>query len=208
LRTRRSTAAARRWAEPYLVMGQYSVVDASRQPAGAESAWAYTHVPQSITADEAGVVTGSWDEADEAAMCERVEHRIERLAPGFRDLIIERHVFTPRTIEQADRNLVGGAVNGGTAQLHQQLVFRPMAGMRRYSTPVADLFLASASAHPGGGVHGACGANAAAAALSLRRRVPRALASRRASIADPSNGGSQAQKEDGERHRNHDHNAR
>src|SRR3954447_12317419 len=166
-------------AEPYLVIGQYSMVDASRQPAGAESAWAYTHVPQTITADQAGVVTGSWDEADEAAMCERVEHRIERLAPGFRDLIMARHVFTPRTIEQADRKLVGGAVNGGTAQLHQQLVFRPMAGVRRYSTPVTDLFLASASAHPGGGVHGACGANAAALALSLRRRVGRAVASRR-----------------------------
>jgi phytoene dehydrogenase-like protein len=162
-------------AEPYLVMGQYSMVDPTRQPAGAESAWAYTHVPQRITADEAGVVTGSWDAADEQAMYERVEERIERLAPGFGDLVIERHVFTPRTIEQADRNLVGGAVNGGTAQLHQQLVFRPVAGVRRYATPVADLFLASASAHPGGGVHGACGANAAAAALSLRRRVRRAV---------------------------------
>jgi phytoene dehydrogenase-like protein len=150
-------------------------VDATRQPAGGESAWAYTHVPQRIAGDEAGVVTGSWDEPDERAMCERIEERIERLAPGFRDLIIERHVFTPRTIEQADRNLVGGAVNGGTAQLHQQLVFRPVAGLRRYATPVADLFLASASAHPGGGVHGACGANAAAAALSVRRRVGRTV---------------------------------
>jgi len=195
-------------AEPYLVMGQYSMVDATRQPAGAESAWAYTHVPQTITADEAGVVTGSWDDADESAMCERVEHRIERLAPGFRDLIIERHVFTPRTIEQADRNLVGGAVNGGTAQLHQQFVFRPMAGVRRYSTPVADLFLASASAHPGGGVHGACGANAAAAALSLRRRLRRAIESRGASITDSGNGGGQAQKEHAERHQNHEYDAR
>ena len=184
------------------------MVDASRQPPGAESAWAYTHVPQTINDDEAGVVTGSWDEADASAMCERVEHRIERLAPGFRDLIIERHVFTPRTIEQADRNLVGGAVNGGTAQLHQQFVFRPMVGVRRYATPVADLFLASASAHPGGGVHGACGANAAAAALSLRRRVGRAVASRRASITDSSDGGRQPQDEHGERPRNHDHNAR
>ncbi len=180
-RSSATMATGRVPAEPYLVMGQYSMVDASRQPAGAESAWAYTHVPQRIAGDEAGVVTGSWDEADERAMCERVEQRIERLAPGFGDLIIERHVFTPRTIEQADRNLVGGAVNGGTAQLHQQLVFRPMAGLRRYSTPVADLFLASASAHPGGGVHGACGANAAAAALSVRRRLRRAVDRRLAS---------------------------
>jgi phytoene dehydrogenase-like protein len=168
-------------AAPYLVMGQYSMVDPTRQPVGAESAWAYTHVPQRIRADEAGVVTGSWDEADERAMYERIEQRIERLAPGFHDLIIQRHVFTPRTIEQANRNLVGGAVNGGTAQLHQQLVFRPTPGIRRYSTPVADLFLASASAHPGGGVHGACGANAAAAALSPRRRIQRAVKNRLAS---------------------------
>jgi phytoene dehydrogenase-like protein len=169
-------------AAPYLVMGQYSMVDATRQPAGAESAWAYTHVPQKITDDEAGVVTGNWDDADERAMCDRIEQRVEQLAPGFRDLIIQRHVFTPRTIEQADQDLVGGAVNGGTAQLHQQLVFRPVAGVRRYSTPVTDLFLASASAHPGGGVHGACGANAATAALSRRRRIRRAIEHR---LANP-----------------------
>jgi phytoene dehydrogenase-like protein len=184
------------------------MTDPTRQPAGAETAWAYTHLPQRIRGDELGRISGRWDAADTDAIAERVEARIERLAPGFCDLIEARHVFTPRSMEATNRNLVGGAVNGGTAQLHQQFVFRPMAGVRRYATPVVDLFLASASAHPGGGVHGACGANAASAALSLRRRVGRAIASRRASIADPGDGGSQAQKEHGERHRNHDHNAR
>jgi phytoene dehydrogenase-like protein len=72
-----------------------------------------------------------------------------------------------------DRNLDTGAINGGTTALHQQLVFRPVPGTGRAETPVAGLFLASAGAHPGGGVHGAPGANAARAAL--RRRLPPGL---------------------------------
>ena len=72
----------------------------------------------------------------------------------------------PRELEARDANLVGGAINGGTAQLHQQLVFRPVPGLGRARTPVRGLYLGSASAHPGGGVHGACGANAADAALA------------------------------------------
>ena len=75
----------------------------------------------------------------------------------------------PRELEAQDANLVGGAVNGGTAQLHQQLVFRPMPGLGRPETPVRGLYLASASAHPGGGVHGAPGAIAARALLARRR---------------------------------------
>ena len=81
----------------------------------------------------------------------------------------------PHELEARNANLVGGAINGGTAQLHQQLVFRPVPGWGRAETPIAGLYLGSASAHPGGGVHGAPGMNAARAALfhdrlpSLRR---------------------------------------
>ena len=68
----------------------------------------------------------------------------------------------------------GGAINGGTTAMHQQLVFRPLPGTGRPETPVPGLYLASAGAHPGGGVHGAPGANAARAAL--RRNRPPGLA--------------------------------
>ena len=73
-------------------------------------------------------------------------------------------------LERRDANLVGGAVAGGTAALHQQLIFRPVPGLGRAGTPIGGLYLASASAHPGGGVHGARGANAARAALWAARR--------------------------------------
>jgi phytoene dehydrogenase-like protein len=161
-------------ADPYLVLGQYGSFDASRAPAGKETAWAYTHVPQKITGDARGELTGSWDERESAAFADRVEEQVEQLAPGFRSLIRGRHVFTPRTLEEANRNLVNGALNGGTAQIQQQLVFRPTPSLARPETPVDGLFLGSSSAHPGGGVHGGPGANAAAAALaagnSLRLR--------------------------------------
>ena len=60
-----------------------------------------------------------------------------------------------------DENLVGGDLGGGSARIDQQLFFRPLFPYFRYRTPVRGVYLASASAHPGGGVHGACGYNAA-----------------------------------------------
>jgi phytoene dehydrogenase-like protein len=93
-----------------------------------------------------------------------VEAQLERFAPGFRDLIIARTVTAPPQLEGHNASLVGGAINGGTTAPHQQLMFRPTPALGRPETPIAGLYLASSSAHPGGGVHGACGANAARAA--------------------------------------------
>jgi phytoene dehydrogenase-like protein len=151
---------------PFVVMGQYAAFDPTRQPPGRETAWGYTHVPQRVRGDAGGdALTGRWDARETDAFVARIEAEIERRAPGFRALIRRRHVFTPPTLEAANANLSGGAVNAGTAQIHQQVVFRPVPGMARPETPVRGLYLAGASAHPGGGVHGAAGANAARAAL-------------------------------------------
>lgn len=156
---------------PFVLLGQPAVADPTRQPGGKASAWGYTHVPRHIRGDAGDDgITGAWDAREAAVIADRIEGEIERLAPGFRSLIRGRHVFTPLGLEAADANLVGGATNGGTAQLHQQLVFRPSPGLGRAETPVAGLFLGSSSAHPGGGVHGACGANAARAAIWAERR--------------------------------------
>jgi phytoene dehydrogenase-like protein len=146
-----------------------TTTDPSRSPAGTESAWAYTHVPQRIDADlGAGAITGRWDTRETEAMADRLENQVERFAPGFRTRITARRILTPHTLQSMDENLVGGAVNGGTTAVHQQLFFRPVPGAGRPETPVQNLYLASAAAHPGGGVHGACGANAARAALRAR----------------------------------------
>jgi phytoene dehydrogenase-like protein len=122
-----------------------------------------------------GSIKGLWDRSDLDALADRVEERIERHAPGFRSRISSRHVLGPSGLQNHDSNLAWGAINGGTAALHQQLVFRPVLGLGRSETPVSGLYLASSSAHPGGGVHGACGANAARAALAAGRPLHRLL---------------------------------
>lgn len=136
----------------FALVGQMSTADPTRSPAGTESAWAYTHLPRGATGPAAT-----------SATVERIEATLETYAPGFGARVRHRMVQTPDDLQNANRNLFRGAVNGGTAQLHQQLVLRPVLG--RPETPVRGLYLAGASAHPGGGVHGACGWIAARSAL-------------------------------------------
>ena len=154
---------------PYLVLGQMTTADPSRSPAGTESAWVYTHLPRTA--------------AYVADVVRRVEAEVERHAPGFRDLVVARHVAGPDDLQAANRSLSMGALNGGTAALSQQLFWRPVPAMLgRPELPVRGLYLASASAHPGGGVHGGPGAIAATVALRdagvlgpVRRAVTRGL---------------------------------
>ena len=63
-----------------------------------------------------------------------MQARIEEVAPGFGSRVRARRVLGPRELEARNANLVGGAINGGTAQLHQQLVFRPVPGWGRAET--------------------------------------------------------------------------
>lgn len=173
-------------AEPFQLFGQMTTSDPTRSPAGTESAWGYTHVPVHPRADAAGVVGGDWtDPDDRARFVDRMEDQVERYAPGFKDLVVGRHVQFPGDLERNDANLVTGALNGGTAQIYQQLVFRPTPGLGRPETPVTGLYLASSSAHPGGGVHGACGANAAKAALRARTVGRLAVAANRRLMRSP-----------------------
>jgi phytoene dehydrogenase-like protein len=156
-------------ARPFLLVGQMTTADPSRSPAGTESLWAYTHVPQRVRGDAGGTLSGTWDKSETEAFADRMELQLERFAPGFRDRVIAREATTPWQLNAHDANLVDGAIGGGTAGIHQQLVFRPTPGLGRPETPVTGLYLASSSAHPDGGVHGACGANAARAALRESR---------------------------------------
>ncbi|MFJ7243013.1 phytoene desaturase family protein [Kitasatospora sp. NPDC098652] len=180
---------------PFALLGQMTTADGSRSPAGTQSAWAYTHVPQRIASDLGeDAITGTWDAREDAAMAERLERQVERFAPGFRELITARRILSPPVLQGLDENLVGGALNGGTTAIHQQLVFRPVPGTGRPEGPIERLYLASASAHPGGGVHGACGANAARAALRSHRLLagrilsPGLSAAQRLLSGDPRSG--------------------
>lgn len=112
--------------EPFALFGQMTTADPSRSPAGTESAWAYTHLPQHITAD-AGPdgITGRWDAREQQAMADRIEAQVERFGPGFRTLIGARRILAPTTLQTMNENLHNGAINNGTAALHQQAVSAP-----------------------------------------------------------------------------------
>jgi phytoene dehydrogenase-like protein len=148
--------AGRLPSNPYLVVGQQSLVDEGRAPRGGQTLWAYSRVPSGLE--------GGWAKHREA-FADGVEARIEGLAPGFRSLIRGRAIFAPPDLEALDENLVGGDLGGGSARAPQLLFCRPAFPYFRHRTPVRGLYLASASCHPGAGVHGACGFNAARQAL-------------------------------------------
>ena len=141
---------------PYLVIGQQSVVDPTRAPPGKHTLWAYTHVPS--------VVEGGWAVQAEK-FADRIDARIENLAPGFRTRIMARRGVSPDQLQAMDSNLVGGDLGGGSNAWNRQLLFRPMFPYFRYRMPVKGLYLCSSYAHPGGGVHGMCGHNAAGRVL-------------------------------------------
>jgi phytoene dehydrogenase-like protein len=142
---------------PFLLVGQQSVADPSRAPAGSHTAWAYTHGPRK------GV---DWVGEQERHVA-RIEAQVERFAPGFRDRILARHMLGPADLERRDANLVGGDVGGGSYRL-RQVVFRPLPSVSPYRTPLQGLYLGSAAAFPGGAVHGVPGDAAARAALRGR----------------------------------------
>jgi phytoene dehydrogenase-like protein len=141
--------------EPYLVVGQQSLADPFRAPHAQHTLYCYTHVPSHIA--------GGWVNGREI-FADRVTERIEGLAPGFSELVLERHISAPPDLEAVNANLIGGDLGGGGNAWHQQLLFRPVFPYFRYRTPIRGLYLCSSYAHPGGGVHGMCGYNAAEAA--------------------------------------------
>ncbi|MGI8548607.1 MAG: phytoene desaturase family protein [Gemmatimonadaceae bacterium] len=133
---------------PYVLIAQPSMFDPSRAPAGRHTLWGYCHVPNRSTVN----------------MAAAIERQIERFAPGFGDIILERFARGPGSLEAEDPNLIGGDISGG-ANMLRQIVFRPRPLLNPYRTSIKDVFLCSASTPPGGGVHGMCGFNAAQAVL-------------------------------------------
>ncbi len=132
---------------PFVLVAQQSLFDRTRAPAGSHTLWAYTHVPNGSDVD----VSAS------------IEAQIERFAPGFKDVVIARHITRPSEYEHYNPSFVGGNIAGGSNG-GLQLAFRPVIG-RPYRTSDPTLLMCSAATPPGGGVHGMCGYHSAQHAL-------------------------------------------
>ena len=144
---------------PFVLVVQQSMFDSTRAPEGKHTGYAYCHVPHGSTLDRT----------------DAIEAQIERFAPGFRDRILARHVMGPADFERHNPNYKGGAITGGVSDA-LQLFNSPVTRLDPYSTPNPRLFICSAAAPPGGGVHGLCGYWAAHSALrQLGRADPKRL---------------------------------
>lgn len=113
---------------------------------------------------------GSWEETRER-LGDLVVRRIGEYAPNVPGAVLHRQVLTPLDLERT-YGLTEGNIFHGDLSLEQLFFMRPVPGWSRYRTPVAGLYLCGAGAHPGGGVTGAPGHNAARQALRDWRGVP------------------------------------
>lgn len=105
-----------------------------------------------------------WDQATKDAFVESVIKVVEEWAPDIREKIVGVHALSPLDLEQ-QFGLTGGSISQGEMTVDQLFVMRPVAGWAGYTTPIDGLLLCGAAAHPGGGVMGAAGMNAASVAL-------------------------------------------
>lgn len=125
---------------PFVLASQPSQFDDSRAPQGHHVLWAYCHVPLRSGAD----------------MSERITAQLEAAAPGFRDLILERHVRTATELEQQNAALVGGDISGGTMDLLGSVV-RPRLRPSPWWLGADGMYLVSSATPPGPSVHGMAG---------------------------------------------------
>ncbi|MGO4301388.1 phytoene desaturase family protein [Leifsonia sp. RAF41] len=147
-RAENAVDAGRHSEPPYVLLSQPSLFDPTRAPAGKHVLWTYTHTPRGSTEDRT----------------EAIIHRIEQFAPGFRDLIIGTSTMNAVQMEQHNPNYIGGDISAGAPDF-AQLVARPVLSSDPWRMPGRGLYLASASAAPGPGVHGLGGYYAARSAL-------------------------------------------
>jgi phytoene dehydrogenase-like protein len=138
--------------EPVIVVGQPTVFDPSRAPAGKHVLWLQVRmVPGTIQGDAANrIMARDWAEAAEP-MAERALDIVERYAPGTRARILGRRIVSPLELEVDNPNLVGGDQICGSHHLAQQFLFRPALGHADGSTPIRGLHLTGAAVWPGAG---------------------------------------------------------
>ncbi len=134
--------------KPFVLLVQPTLFDQTRAPPGKHIAWAYCHVPNGSNIDRTGLI----------------EDQIERYAPGFKKLILKKHILSPEKLEAQNPNLIGGDIAGGLVDA-RQLFFRPRIGLHPYRLDGKKFWICSSSTPPGPGVHGMSGYHAAHALL-------------------------------------------
>jgi phytoene dehydrogenase-like protein len=175
---------------PTVVVGQQCLLDPSRAPEGKATLWLQLQeLPFRPHGDAAGEldVRAGWTKELAEAYAHRVLSRVEDFAPGLRSSILGMKVISPTDLQAANRNAVDGDPYGGSAELYQNLLWRPFPAGARHRTPLDGLWHIGASTHPGPGLGAGSGYLVSEQILAdgrrrpLRRRRPPAAAAHPAS---------------------------
>lgn len=140
--------------DPFIETVIPSAWDPTVAPPGQHSMSAFVQYCPAKLAD------GPWTAEKRDAFGQTVVNKIERFAPGFKDLIVHMEVRTPQDIEN-EVGLTEGNIFQGELTIDQLLFNRPFPGYAQYRMPIKNMYMCGSSTHPGGGVSAACGANAA-----------------------------------------------
>jgi phytoene dehydrogenase-like protein len=157
---------------PTVVIGQQYLLDPTGVPAGAAALWLQLQeVPYAACGDAAGELdtTHGWTKALAEGYADRVLDQIARHAPDLRDKIRAIDILTPEELRARNPNAVNGDPYGGSTELDQSLLWRPLASSGRHATPIGRLWHIGASTHPGPGLGGGSG-HLVATTLIRRRR--------------------------------------
>jgi phytoene dehydrogenase-like protein len=133
---------------PFVLVGQQYLADPTRSAGNVHPVWMYAHVPNGYRGEATGAVLA----------------QLERFAPGVRERIVGQAVRGPVEYAAYNPNFVNGDISTG-ANDPVQMLLRPRVAIDPYRTGIPGVYMCSAATPPGGGVHGMCGANAAASAL-------------------------------------------
>lgn len=144
--------------EPIMEITIPSIHDDSLAPSG-------QHVLSAVVQYAPYDLKGGWDDAARAAFTNQAMDVLSRYAPKIREQVMHTELLTPVDIEREFR-IKGGHWHHGELTLDQALMMRPVPGLAQYAMPVGGLYLCGAGSHPGGGVMGSAGRNAAKAVLS------------------------------------------
>lgn len=160
--------AGRFSADPFLDMVIPTTLDPTMAPAGKHFMSCFVqYAPPKIEGRD-------WTDADRDAFAETVVSQIADYSPGFRERIVHMEVRTPREIE-AETGLTEGNIFQGELTFDQLLFNRPVPGYAQYRSPIGGLYMCGSSTHPGGGVMGAPGRNAAVEILRDLRKPNHAM---------------------------------
>jgi phytoene dehydrogenase-like protein len=144
--------------KPFMTIDNTTCYDETRTPRGKHIMWNFVRAPVFVNGK-------AWTHDQKERFADRCIDRLSEYAPNAKKIILKRIVLSPQDIEAINPNLVYGDPGGGKSTNDQTLALRPFPNWSEYLTPIKGLYMCSPASHPGGGISGLPGHNAAMMAL-------------------------------------------